>query len=229
MKKQLLIFIFGLIVFNSQAQLVFTTDGPGVVNVEYTLDMTFYDPQGDSDIYLYMWVDTDQTIPELSMLYNDEWGETTSMVKISWSAAESKFIGLIDFNSHDFYGEGIIPEATQINNFSLLLRNEAGDHQTGDLDASNYGYTATTTLSQIDARLEKKSYYHNGVLHINGILNDEIKDIKVYNSLGQLIYYSKVKSNQSNLEIDLSSLPKTVALIHVNTNFGKYFTKRIIL
>jgi hypothetical protein len=211
------------------AQLTMTNSALGVVDVSYSVDVDFYDPLGDPTIYLYLWVDTDQTDPELPFLYNDEWGLSTSLITINWSDTDSKFIGTIDFNTHDFIGEGVLLGGIQLNNFNLLLRNEAGDHQSGNLLASDFGFNPTQTLDQLDVQLEKSSYYAAGILHLNDLMPYQVEKISVFNSIGKLIYSKKIMSTETNLEVNLSFLPRTFAIIHVSTNTNKYFTKRVIL
>jgi len=229
MKKRLFILVLGLFALNLQAQLVLTTTGDGVVAVEYQVDIPFYDPLGEDHIYLYMWVNMDQTTPELPFVYNDEWTEPTSFVQINWSAVDSKFIGEIDFNTHDFLGEGVINAGILINNFNLLLRNEAGDHQTGDLLASDYGFTPTQILSQIDYQAEKASYYNNGTLFLNALTANELVEVSIIDSVGRQIYKNEFLVKQTAIKVDLSHLQKSFVIVQVKTAANKFFTKKIVL
>lgn len=229
MKKQILVLLVGLFALNLQAQLVLTTAGAGIVDVSYEIDTDFYDPLGADHIYLYMWINADQADPELPFPYNDEWSEPTSLVVINWSATDSKFVGEINFNTHDFLGEGILNGGTQINNFNLLLRNEAGDHQTGDLLASDYGFTATQTLGAIDFEAEKASYYHNGTLFLNALNANENIEIVVFDMAAKQIFAKKIALIDTSASIDLSHLSNTVVIIQVKTASNKYFVKKVFL
>jgi len=229
MKKRLFILVLGLFALNIQAQLVLTTIGDGVVSVEYQVDIPFYDPLGEDHIYLYMWVNLDQTDPELPFSYTDEWTEPASFVQINWSVDDSKFIGEIDFNTHNFLGEGSINGGILINEFNLILRNEAGDHQSGDLLASDYGFTATQTLSQVDYQAEKASYYNNGTLFLNNLKTNEVIEVSIIDATGRKVYYTKKVAKQAGITIDLSHLSKSFAIVYVKTASNKYFTKKIVL
>ncbi len=229
MKKQILVLLVGLFALNLQAQLVLTTTGSGIVAVSYEIDTDFYDPLGADHIYLYMWINADQTDPELPFPYNDEWSEPTSLVVINWSSGDNKFLGEINFNTHDFLGEGVLQEGTQINDFNLLLRNEAGDHQTSDLLASDYGFTSTQTLSQIDYQVEKASYYNKGTLFLNALKNNEIIEVLVFDSAGKQIYKNEFLVKQTSVTVDLSNLQKNFVIVQVKTSANKFFVKKIVL
>ena len=229
MNKQFLILVIGLITLNLHAQLVLTTTGPGTVGVEYGLDFSLYDPSGDEEVYLYMWVDPAQTTPEIAMQYGDDWNDATSLVVINWSASENKFIGEIDFNTHDFIGEGVLPGGTGIDDFNLILRNEAGTAQSGNLFASDHSFAGTQTLSNYDFEAEKASYYSDGTLYLNGMSVNESIEISIFDSLGKQVFVTNMTISQNETRVELSNLESTFAVIHVQTASGKYFVKKIVL
>lgn len=232
MKKYFLILVVGLITLNLQAQLVLTTTGMGVVSVEYGADddYTLYDPAGSEEVYLYMWVDPAQTDPAIPMQYGDDWNDSASLVVINWSATDNKFVGEIDFNTHDFVGEGILPSGTGIDDFNVILRNQAGTAQSTDLSASNHGFAGTqTTAGLYDYEAAEASYYSNGLLYLNGLNTNELVEVQVFDSLGKQIFTTNLTTNQNENIIDLSSLRTNFAVIHVQTASDRYFVKKVVL
>lgn len=229
MKKLSLIVIIGLFALNMQAQLVLTTTGMGTVGVEYGTDYSLWDPSGAEDIYLYLWIYPDQTDPELPFEYNDDWNDATSLVVINWSATDNKFVGEIDFNTHDFLGEGVLPGGTGIDNFNLILRNEAGSSQSDNQFASDHGFGGTQTASIYDFQADKASYYSNGKLFLNSLRTNELIEITIFDSAGKQIFAKQLAADESSLQVDVSHLPKTVAVLKVQTATDTYFTKKIAL
>jgi len=197
--------------------------------VEYGLDFSLYDPSGDTEVYLYMWVDPAQTSPEIPMQYGDDWDDAASLVVINWSAADNKFVGEIDFNTHDFIGEGILPSGTGIDDFNLILRNQAGTGQSGNLVASDHGFAGTQTLGNIAYEMEKASYYNKGVLYLNALNTNETIEVTIFDSLGRQIFDKEITTSNTSLQVDISHLPKSVAIVHVQTASNTYFTKKIFL
>lgn len=230
MKKYFLILVIGFITLNLQAQLVLTTIGTGIVGVEYGLDFSLYDPLGEEEIYIYMWVDPAQTDPAIPMQYNDDWNDSASLIVINWSPTDNKFVGEIDFNTHDFIGEGVLPGGTGIDDFNLILRNQGGTGQTSDdLVASNYGFAGTQTASVYDFQADTASYYSNGVLFLNSLKTNEIIEITVFDSAGKQLFDKEINTTSSSLQVDISHLTNTLAIVKVRTASNTYFTKKIVL
>ncbi len=225
MKKLYLFALLALINFSVKAQLVLSAQSDGTVNVSYGNDYTLFDPSGATEVYLYMWIDTDQTAPNLSAQHNDDWNTTTSLVVLYYDSNQDKFIGLIDFNNHDFIGEGVLPEGTQINNFNLILRNQAGSAQSSNLLATDYAYTPTTTLGIHNLQAEKASYYANGVFYIKYLDENQNLYVKVYDILGKILWQQETSSHQ----INLSHLHQKYAIVEVKYGTNHYFVKKIRL
>ena len=198
-----------------------------MVSVEYgaNSDYSLYDPQGDTQIYIYMWIDTNQTNPALSTMYNDDWNDAAGLVVLNYDSNAQKFTGTIDFNTHDFSGEGIIPDGTQINDFNLILRNQAGNRQSADLLASNYGFQPTTTAGLIKLSASDVLYFTKGQLFINPEYMKQKIDIQVFNLEGKLI----LQKNNLIKTLNLSNLTKDIYIIKVTIDNQKYAVKKIVL
>jgi len=178
MKKNILLLITSLFWQINFAQLSIGNQSNGVVEVNYGAsgDYSLYDPLGDSQVYLYLWINQDQTSPNLANVYNDDWNDNAGLITLTYDNTLQKFVGIVDFNTHDFSGEGVLPAGTQINDFNFILRNQAGDRQSADLLASNYGFQTTTEFTEIDAT--KLMYVSQGQLFLkNDILQ---KDYQIF-------------------------------------------------
>jgi len=221
MKKAIFIILLAL-TCNIQAQLQFNAQSNGIVDVQYGNNYALFDPQGATEVYMYIWIDANQTTPNIANTYNDDWNNASGLVVLTYSATEDKFIGQIDFNTHNFDGEGVLPQDTQINEFNFILRNQAGDSQTGNLLASAYGYTATTTAGVYDYPAAENSFFSNGLLHLNAC--DDMYKINIFNLSGQLI--ADIKTNKDI--IDLSYLKKQIIIVFIKTN-NNFFMKKIQL
>ncbi len=208
-------------------QLTLTNQTDGIVSVEYGAsgDYSLYDPQGDTEIYLYLWINADQTNPQLSGLYNDDWGDTSSLIVITYDTNTQKYTGTIDFNTHDFSGEGIIPTGTQINNFNLILRNLAGDRQSADLVASDYGFQPTTTAGLTELNADEVMYFSNGQLYIYPEFTKQNVDIQVFDMSGKTI----LKQIGVQKPLNLSNLSNQVYIIKADINKEKFAVMKIAL
>lgn len=227
MKKITILIIAIAFVQFSFGQLSLTSQTNGTVSVEYGAnnDYSLYDPQGDTQIYIYMWVDTNQTNPALSMMYNDDWNDSAGLIVLNYDTNAQKFTGTIDFNTHDFSGEGVIPDGTQINDFNLILRNQAGNRQSSDLLATNYGFQPTTTAGLIELSASKVMYFSNEKLSIYPEYLKQNIDIQIFNMEGKLI----LQKNKLNEAVNLSSLSKEIYIIKVTINKQKYAVMKIVL
>ena len=227
MKKIALLIIAIAFAQFSFGQLSLTSQTNGTVSVEYGAnnDYSLYDPQGDTQIYIYMWIDTNQTNPALSTMYNDDWNDAAGLVVLNYDSNAQKFTGTIDFNTHDFSGEGIIPDGTQINDFNLILRNQAGNRQSADLLATNYGFQPTTTAGLIELSASDVLYFTKGQLFINPEYLQQKIDIQLFNMEGKLI----LQKNNLIKTLNLSSLTNDIYIIKVTIDNQKYAVKKIVL
>jgi len=205
MKKVILLLITSLFWQINFAQLSIVNQANGVVEVNYGAsgDYSLYDPQGDNQVFLYLWLNQDQTNPNLANVYNDDWNDSTGLVVLSYDSTSQKFVGTVDFNAHDFSGEGVLPANIQINDFNLILRNQAGDRQSADLLASNYGFQPTTGLTEIEA--SNLMYVSQGQLFL--------KDDVLQNDARIFIYDINAK-----LLADFKPASKVIGLNHYSSH-----------
>ncbi len=208
------------------AQLILTNQNNGIIAVEYgeNNDYSLYDPQGDNEIYLYLWVNETQTNPNLSQQYNDDWNDNTGLIVLNYDSNNQKFTGTIDFNTHYFSGEGVLPANTQINDFNLILRNQAGDRQSSDLLASDYGFQPTQVVNLIEIKNKNAVYYQDGnlIIHQNYVKkNMKIEIFDINGKLIQRIYTGK------NI-VPINKINSRFIIIRIISG-DKFIVKKLIL
>ena len=221
MKK--IIFILSLwIGLQTQAQLSISAQANGIVGVSYGTfnDFSLYDPQGDTQIYLYLWINTDQTTPNLSAVYNDDWNDSSSLIVLNYDSSLMEYSGQIDFNAHNFPGEGILP-SVNLQDFNMILRNQAGDRQSTDLLATTYGFPGIADIAEINDK--EISYYSKGILTID-YDNAHQFDISVYDISGKAILQHRQTSNIVNLK----EVKSKFFIVRVVIDEQKFFVKKIL-
>ncbi len=203
MKRKLLVLLLGLTGIMLRAQLTITNVSPGVVELSYGAsgDYSIYDPQGDATIYIYMWVNQNQTSPQISQQYNDDWSNAASLETIHWDNNLNKFVGTINLNQHNFPGEGILPDGTQLLDFNLILRNQAGNRQSVDLTASTYGFQATTLPVETTQSGIQVFAYSGGKLFVSPELLNQNPVLQVYDLSGRLIRETRIENAETPLTL----------------------------
>jgi len=228
MKKILFLGLLALLSFKIHAQLIISNQGNGIVEVQYgDTDYSLFDPASATEVYVYLWIDESQTTPNLAMQYNDDWNDASSLIVLNWDAGQNKYIGTINFNTHNFIGEGVLPANTTINDFNLVLRDLAGDSatQSVDLIASNYGFVATTTASVhgftvLNPSIKLFPTVTNSFFKIN----TEINSIDIYTLNGKLIKsFTKIKSI-----FYVAELSPAIYIVAIKTNKGNNIQKLIV-
>ena len=219
MNKICFILLTLIIGYNScYSQLSISSTPNGIVSIAYggSGDYSLYDPLLEPTIYVYVWVPEEMN--SLTQLYRDQWFDSLSLTTITWNETESKFSGTMDLNLHDFIDTGgIIPTATTVLDFQLILRDQTGDvdRQSDDLLASNYGFSNATlpveefsknpiTLNLIKNNLEIKGLEFNqkfqlNIYDINGRLHKKLNEKSSLNldDLSPSIYVLKLKTENN--------------------------------
>lgn len=222
MKKLYFILILIFVSYNSYSQLSLSSTANGVVSVSYGAsgDWTLYDPQAET-VILYLWVDTGMN--SLNNYYQDEWTNAASLVTLTWDG--TAHAGTIDLNTHDFTNSGgVIPTGTTVTDFNLILRNPAGDRQSANLLASNYGYANSTlpvdefTQNSISINLIENT------IQIEGLAYNQKFKLDVYDLSGKLIKKMNEKS-----KLNLNELTSSIYILKLkvgNTSIGKKVLKK---
>ncbi len=225
MKKLSLLFIVSLFWQIGFTQLSLTNQGNGVVLVDYgaSTDYSIYDPQGDTQIYLYLWINADQTTPNLSATYNDDWNDTAGLIVLNYDNNAQKFTGTIDFNTHNFSGEGVVPQNTQINDFNLILRSQDGSRQSADLSATNYGFQATTIVGMTEIKASEIIHFAQGKLFLNPDYTRKLIDLQLFDMSGKMVLNQRMNSHS----YDLGQFKNAVYIIKVIINHQKYAVLKI--
>ena len=221
MKKKYLLFVL-LIGFQLQAQLTLSIQPNGSIGISYgaSNDYSLYDPQGDTDVYVYAWVNTDQTDPNLANVYNDDWNDTSGLVVLSYDSNAHAFIGEINLATHNFSGEGLLPSGIIVQDFNLILRNQAGDRQSADLLATSYGFTGVSAMNEI--RNSNIATYYQGKLSIHYKGRKFI--LEAYDLTGQVL----MRNTSTSPIIDLSNIKQKLFIVKVVIDNKSFFMKKIL-
>lgn len=225
MKQKLLILLAVLFfAFQAKAQLTLTSNGDGTVNVNYnSADFSLYDPQVD-EVVLYIWINTDQN--SAASFFADEWTNSASLVTLTWNNVDAH-VGIIDFNTHDFTNSGgIIPVNTTITDFNLILRNPAGDRQSANLLATNFGYSSQTLDINENVFSTTPKVFPNPTKNTFSIDLD-ISQLHIYNISGQLVKTFDGVFNKGEI-FDISNLSQNIYFIRIENNSGKQVTIKLV-
>ncbi len=225
MKK---ILIFSFVIMLSQisfAQLNISNQANGNVILNYgeSNDYSLYDPQGDTEIYLYLWLNTDQTTPNLAMVYNDDWNG--ALLVLNYDSNAQKFTGTINLANHDFFGEGLIPDGTQVNNFNLILRNQAGDRQSIDLLASNYGFQPVQINGITEINSRDNVYFYDGNLILKPVYTGKNIRVQLYDINGKSLL--KIKTHKTIIPVN--NIKNQVIITSIIIDNNKHLVRKIKL
>lgn len=187
------------------AQLAVQTVSPGVVKLTYgaTNDYTLYDPGFEvPTFYVHTWsYAADNTT---ATLYDDSW--TNSTVTMNWDVTAGAYVGTINLSTKVFTnGNKTFPGGTTINNMGFVFKDlqNGATKQSGDIDASVFGFTATTLplLATTNVDLSKKSVVVNGKLITS--LKGNVQ-LSVYEMSGKLVKNLSVKADGNAIDLNVS-------------------------
>jgi len=221
MKKIYFLALSLLISISSYSQLTLTNTANGVVEVSYGAagDWSLYDP-GTDPVVLYLWIDANMNSG--GVYYQDDWNNAPSLIHLTWNGVAH--VGTINFNTRVWDGGTTIPIGTTLTDFNLILRNDAGDDQSGDLVALNYGYVASTLPVEKFKESKASIYTFKNELHINGLDYNESYSLSLFNILGK-----EIKSIKSNAKIiDITELQPAIYILVLETKNGNAITKKIL-
>lgn len=191
----------------------------GVIEISYGAsgDWSLYDPFFDP-VVVYLWVlDTDNST---GSTFQDSWNGTLAI--LSWNG--SAHVGSIDFRSHNFENlGGIMPIGTTMTNFNLILRNPAGDRQSGNLTATDYGFS-TAVLPVEEHILDNTNIfsYQNNLFIEN--LSTQSYNMAIFDSMGKVVKQVNGNDNQ----VDISSLQSGLYFVTLKSAEGGFFKKKFL-
>jgi len=220
--KKIYFLVFSLLIsVSSYSQLTLTNTANGVVEVSYgaTGDWSLYDP-GTDPVVLYLWIDA--TMNSGNVYYQDVWADAPSLIHLTWNG--TAHVGTINFNTRVWDGGTTIPVGTTLTDFNMILRNDAGNSQSVDLVAIDYGYVASTLPVEKFKESTASVYSFKNELHINGLEYNENYSLSLFNILGK-----EVKSVKSNATIiDIAELQPALYFLVLETKNGNTITKKIL-
>ena len=202
-------------VLTVSAQLVVQVQSPGVVKLTYgaSNDYSIYEPGFEvPTFWVHVWSNAGDN--STGTVYDDSWSNST--VSMNWDSSAGAYVGTINLNNKIFTnGDKTFPSGTTVNNLGFVFKNQqnGATNQSGDLTASNFGFTSTVTDSNLgvsDQALNAKSHIVNGKLYTaqKGNLS-----ITVYEMSGKLVKSFNANSNDGEIDLNISKSGLYVAKI----------------
>ena len=201
MKKFYSLLVALLFATSINAQVQTEVISAGVFKITYgaSNDYSFYDPGFEvPTFYVHTWsYAADNTT---ATLYDDSW--TTSTVTMNWDVTAGAYVGTINLSTKVFTnGNKTFPGGTTINNMGFVFKDlqNGATKQSGDIDASVFGFTATTLplLATTNVDLSKKSVVVNGKLITS--LKGNVQ-LSVYEMSGKLVKNLSVKADGNAID-----------------------------
>ena len=197
------------------AQLTVQTVSQGVVKLTYgaSNDYSIYEPGFEvATFWVHVWSNAADN--STGTVYDDVW--TNSTVSMNWDSSAGAYVGTINLNTKVFTnGNKTFPSGTTVNNLGFVFKDQqnGATKQSGDLAATTYGFTSTTTDATLAASnpvTGKKSSVIAGKLYTaqKGNLS-----ITVYEMSGKLVKSFNANSNGGEIDLNISKSGLYVAKI----------------
>ncbi len=167
-------------------------------------DYAIFDPQSDPNLYLYSGLETDGDAETWD--YHDDWNTISSLTPLTWNPAENAYTATFDITNRNYVQETTgtsmqIPFGTTVNNWYFIIRNSAGNSQSGRLEGTTYGMTAGT-LSNEKFENSKNYFFINKEILSTNIFGKST--IEIYSITGQKLQTFIIDNNNSNFEHKLN-------------------------
>ena len=204
MKKLSTLFLGLLMSTSAFAQLSIQSVSANEIKLTYgaTNDYTIYDPGFEvPTFYVHCWSNAADNSTGVGL--EDAW--TNSTVMMNWDATAMAYVGTINLRSKIFTNtNNSFPVGTVVNNLGFVFKDmqNGATKQSGDLKASDYGFTSTTimVLATSNNTLSKKSAVANGKLY-SAIKGDAT--ISVYEMTGKMVKNFQAKSNGNAIDLNI--------------------------
>jgi type IX secretion system substrate protein len=236
--KKILLLLCILAGFTSQAQLVFTNTSAGRFDITFTPDATVKDTDGVStftptdnfgNLFLHMTIVPVNLTPNGTVSYEDEqiMVNTTGLVTLTGDG-RGTWTGKLNLNSHQFTStNNTLPVGTTVSpDFLIQLGTDGGlsAQLTEDLQASAYGLTSTTTVTQTFVNIPDAIFEQ--VLIMQGIDTEGALDGKILTTDATAVTSLDVSffaatSNMPSLISDLTGIEGFTELTSLNCSGNK--------
>ena len=197
------------------AQFTVQVNSPGIVNLSYGAanDYAIYEPGFEvPKFYVHVWSNAADN--STGTVYDDAW--SNSNVEMNWDSSTNSYVGTINLNNKLFTNtNNVFPVGTTVSNLGFVFKDlqVGSSKQSGDLRASDYGFTTTTTVVTLGVSnnlLGKKAVVANGKLFssIKGNAN-----VSIYEMSGKMI--SNFPTKNDGNAIDLNVMKSGIYLVKI--------------
>ncbi len=232
MKTKLLFAALFLGNFVGNAQIVISPNpfniNTGNITVTYGSagDYTLFDPLSDPNLYLYSGLETDADIATWD--YHDDWTNLATLTPLTWDETANAYVANLNIANRNYMEEGTtnfapIPAGTNVNDYYFVIRNAAGDRQSGDLKGTDFGMTPAVFLST--KNFDNKNTFHitNGEITTNLIGKSKIE---IFALNGSKIKTLEINNQSENVQQKIELQPGV--FIATITNNGTQKTIKFI-
>lgn len=209
MKKLYALAMAFFAIITVSAQLAVQVTAPGVVKLTYgaSNDYSIYGPGFEvPTFWIHVWSSAGDN--STGTMYDDSWGN--SNVTMNWDATASAYVGTIDLNTKVFTnGNKVFAAGTTVSNLGFVFKNQqnGATQQSGDLLASDFGFTPTTlvVLGTDNTARSKKSFVSNGKLYTSHQGNIALT---IYEMSGKLVksFTSAANGDAIDLNVEKAGL-----------------------
>jgi hypothetical protein len=226
MKKTLLIGLLSL-AMNVSAQIVVTPNpfnvNSGAITITYGPDYSLFDPLSDPNLFLYTGL---ETTGDTNWDLTDTWANTATLVPLTYNATQNKYVATVDIGTRTYTNNGsgnqTLSNGQAVNNWFFIIRNGAGNRQSGNLAGTSFGFQPTNFLSVSENGISKQDFtIQNGEISTN---LSGATSVEIFNLLGQKM----LNLNLNQLERKAIALQKNQIYIAVVSNQDKKGTFKFI-
>lgn len=197
--RRILLFVLSMGMFTTLHAQIELVPNPcdinsGTITIKYgeSADYSIFDPLSDPNLYIYSGLETDGDA--MTWDYHDDWANTATLIPLTYDNTLGYYVATFNPATRSYVEESTmntvtIPQGTQVNDWYFIIRNLAGDRQSGNLKGTDYGFTAGTLSIDKFSSVE-------GVHPMKGSLfieNPGKYTITIHNMLGQEIYSSTLE------------------------------------
>lgn len=195
----------------------------GMVTVTYGSegDFSLYQPNGATTLYLYTGLETDNVIGTWE--FHDNWIDTNTLIPMVWDAGANAFIGSFHIGGRLYMDNtnGLfvnVPFGTIVNDWYFIIRNLAGNSQSGNLQGTNYGFDPNPSLSAGNFNTIDKKFFVTSTSIVTNLPGKSTASI--YSISGALIQTLTCDNRGESIEIP-HQIKTSGTFIAVITNNGQ--------
>ncbi|MBD8017192.1 T9SS type A sorting domain-containing protein [Kaistella pullorum] len=214
MKKLSSLVLMLMTAISAFGQFTVQVTAPGVVQLTYGAanDYSIYSPGFEvPTFWVHVWSNAGDN--STGSTYNDSW--SNSNVEMNWNATANAYTGTINLNTKIFTdGNRVFPTGTTVNNLGFVFKNQqnGATNQSGDLTATNFGFTPTTLVSLAVSQndVSQKAFVADGKLFTPFLGKISVT---VYDMSGKIVKCLVTQNTNAGIDLGITQSGNYVAQI----------------